>query len=151
MPEKISLGTKTQTAVLSWYLHQPRLGRCIPYSWERQVRSCYASPLIQDGRVEANKCLGIKTRWILGELSSNRTREIVYSLTDETTGISEVLAVDSSRYLVLERDSNVGASHLLKNILGRSNGSDRCLEYRVFVIPRSSTIKEVQKKEFIDC
>ncbi len=94
-------------------------------------------PLIQDGRIEANKCLGIKNSIILGELNSNRTREIVYSLTDETTGISEILAVDSSRYLVLERDSGVGATALIKKIyLADLTGVTGRIECRVVTNPK---------------
>lgn len=66
-------------------------------------------PLVQDGTVEGDKCLGLFTRWlVLDRETTVRDRshsQWVYPLTDESTGVSEVLAVDTDRYLVLERDS----------------------------------------------
>jgi prepilin-type N-terminal cleavage/methylation domain-containing protein len=38
------------------------------------------------------------------------------TLTDESTGVSEVLAVDAHRYLVIERDSNAGSDAKFKHI-----------------------------------
>lgn len=151
MPEKISLGTRRKPQFsLGTFTNRGLEGVSLIPGSDRFV-AVMQGPLIQDGRVEANKCLGVKTRWILGELSSNRTREIVYSLTDETTGISEVLAVDSSRYLVLERDSNVGASALIKKIyLADLTGVTDVSNIESLLSPGSSSIKEVQKKEFID-
>ena len=50
-------------------------------------------PLVQDGEVESEKCLGVNTRWLI--LDSRNvdaaTKQLVYPLTDESTGISEVL------------------------------------------------------------
>ncbi|MFN7874948.1 MAG: esterase-like activity of phytase family protein [Pirellula sp.] len=151
MPEKISLGTRRKPQFSrGTFTNRGMEGVSLIPGSDRFV-AAMQGPLIQDGRVEANKCLGIKTRWILGELSSNRTREIVYSLTDESTGISEVLAVDSSRYLVLERDSNVGASALIKKIyLADLTGVTDVSNVESLLTPGSSTIKEVQKREFID-
>ncbi len=116
MPEKIDLGTRRKPQFSrGTFTNRGMEGVTLIPGSDRYLIAMQG-PLIQDGRVEANKCLGLKTRWILGELSSNRTREIVYPLTDESTGVSEVLAIDSSRYLVLERDSNVGAAALIKKI-----------------------------------
>jgi hypothetical protein len=151
MPEKISLGTRRKPQFSSGTFTNRGMEGVSLIPGSERFMAVMQGPLIQDGRVEANKCLGIKTRWILGELSSNRTREIVYSLTDESTGISEVLAVDSSRYLVLERDSNIGATALIKKIyLADLTGVTDVSSVESLLNPGSASIKEVQKKEFID-
>jgi hypothetical protein len=151
MPEKISLGTRRKPQFSSGTFTNRGLEGVTLVPGSDRFLAVMQGPLIQDGRIEASKCLGIKTRCILGELSSNRTREIVYSLTDESTGISEVLAVDSSRYLVLERDSGIGATALIKKIyLADLTGVTDVSNVESLLTPGSSSIKEVQKKEFID-
>ena len=76
-------------------------------------------PLIQDGVVEGEKCLGLNTRWLVLDSQNSDgalSKQLVYPLTDESTGVSEVLAVDSDRFLVLERDSKLGAEATIKHI-----------------------------------
>lgn len=73
-------------------------------------------PLVQDGRVENNKCLGLNTRWFFKNLDNGDSAEWVYQLDDESTGVSEVLAVDNHRYLVIERDSRFGVDAKVKKI-----------------------------------
>jgi hypothetical protein len=73
-------------------------------------------PLVQDGRIEKNKCLGVWTRWAVIDAASGTSRQWAYKLDNESTGISEVLAVDSNRFLVLERDSNAGDAAKIKRI-----------------------------------
>lgn len=73
-------------------------------------------PLVQDGRIENNKCLGLNTRWFSYELVNGASAEWVYSLDDESTGVSEVLAIDNQRYLVIERDSKFGVDAKIKKI-----------------------------------
>ena len=73
-------------------------------------------PLVQDGRIEKKKCLGVWTRWISIDSSSGKTKQLAYRLDDESTGVSELLSVDAHRYLVLERDSNAGQKAKIKRI-----------------------------------
>lgn len=73
-------------------------------------------PLVQDGRVENSKCLGVWTRWIALDIATGITKQWVYQLDDESTGVSEVLSVDANRFLVLERDSKVGSKAKIKRI-----------------------------------
>jgi hypothetical protein len=73
-------------------------------------------PLVQDGRIEKNKCLGTATRWLVFDRQSSKSQEWVYLLDDESTGVSEVLAVDDHRFLVLERDSKAGLEAKIKKI-----------------------------------
>jgi hypothetical protein len=62
-------------------------------------------PLVQDGRIKNNKCFGIWTRWFAYRRDDGASEQWVYPLEDESTVVSEVLALDAKRYLVLERDS----------------------------------------------
>ncbi len=73
-------------------------------------------PLIQDGKVEGGKCLGIHTRLICLDTTHSQTKQWVYCLADESTGISEILTVDEDRFLVLERDGNAGNEARIKRI-----------------------------------
>lgn len=73
-------------------------------------------PLVQDGRIENNKCLGLITRWFSYNLDNGESAEWVYPLDDESTGVSEVLAIDNQRYLVIERDSKFGLDAKIKKI-----------------------------------
>jgi hypothetical protein len=73
-------------------------------------------PLVQDGRIEKKKCLGVWTRWIAIDTTTSKTKQLAYRLDDESTGISELLSVDATRYLVLERDSNSGQEAKIKRI-----------------------------------
>jgi hypothetical protein len=80
------------------------------------VVAAMQGPLVQDGRIEKNKCFGIWTRWYAQNLQTGQGVEWVYPLADESTGVSEVLAIDAKRFLVLERDSNAGVDAKIKRI-----------------------------------
>lgn len=73
-------------------------------------------PLVQDGRIENNKCLGLATRWLVYDLRGGPPKEWLYLLDDESTGVSEVLAIDDQRFLALERDSKSGSKAKIKRI-----------------------------------
>ena len=74
------------------------------------------SPLIQDGEMNEDKCLGLNCRWIIFDADRQLEKEVVYQLDDLKAGVSEVLVVSESKFLVLERDSNVGEEAKLKRI-----------------------------------
>ncbi len=74
------------------------------------------SVLAQDGKFEQNKCLGLNSRWLVSDLTGSKQRQVVYRLENTTTGVSEVLALDAQRYLVLERDGNGGEAAKVKRI-----------------------------------
>lgn len=82
----------------------------------RWLVAAMQGPLVQDGRIEKNKCLGIATRWLVVDLRNGSTKEWLYRLDDESTGVSEILAVDDQRFLVLERDSKAGTDAKIKKI-----------------------------------
>ena len=73
-------------------------------------------PLVQDGRIEKSKCIGLWTRWLVIDIETGKTKQLAYPMDDETTGVSEVLSVDANRYLVLERDSTSGDMAKIKKI-----------------------------------
>ena len=62
------------------------------------------------------RCQGDLVRWIAFDAEGNRTREVAYPLDIGASGISEILAVDEHRMLVLERDSNDGDEAKFKRI-----------------------------------
>jgi len=82
----------------------------------RTIVGAMQGPLVQDGRIEKKKCLGVWARWIVIDVASGKTKQWAYRLDDESTGLSEVLWVDDNRFLVLERDSNSGESAKIKRI-----------------------------------
>jgi len=78
-------------------------------------------PLIQDSYPKKEKRFGNHARLIQLDLTQESKqfhgmKQFLYPLTRIETGISEILAVDSSRYLVLERDSKKGKDAVIKAI-----------------------------------
>ena len=82
----------------------------------KQLIAAMQGPLIQDGVVEGEKCLGVNTRWLCVDMTTGKSKQWVYPLSNESTGVSEVLAVDATRYMVLERDSRLGVDANIKHI-----------------------------------
>lgn len=82
----------------------------------RWLVAAMQGPLVQDGRIENSKCLGLATRWLVYDLQNGGTKEWLYLLDDESTGLSEVLAIDDQRFLALERDSKAGSKAKIKRI-----------------------------------
>jgi len=74
------------------------------------------SPLVQDGKIKGDKCLGLNCRWMVFDANRNCEREVVYQLESLKTGVSEVLAVSETKFLVLERDSEIGQDAKIKRI-----------------------------------
>ena len=74
------------------------------------------SPLVQDAVIRDDKCLGINCRWLVLDRTGAPAQQLVYQLESVKTGVSEVLAVDENRFLVLERDSEVGSEAKVKRI-----------------------------------
>ena len=80
------------------------------------VWATFQSSLLQDGELVNGRCQGDLVRWIAFDAAGNRTREVAYPLDIGASGISEILAVDEHRMLVLERDSNDGDEAKFKRI-----------------------------------
>lgn len=82
---------------------------CLALSTDgRALLGLMQGPLLQDGRREGKKILGRRCRLLEVQLGSGALREFVYELDSEANGNSELLAIDSTRLLVLERDSESG-------------------------------------------
>ena len=111
------------------------------------------SPLIQDGALDKkNKRIGENVRILEITLETGATREFVYPLESPSLAISEIMAVDDHRYLVIERDSKAGAQTKGKLItLIDTNGATDVSG--VETLPTHGlpeTIKPVGKRTFID-
>jgi hypothetical protein len=63
------------------------------------ITACLQSPLLQDGGKQ-----GLFVRWLQLGTDGARARQIVYPLRDSNYVLSEVLAIDEHRFLVIERD-----------------------------------------------
>ncbi|MDX1930290.1 MAG: esterase-like activity of phytase family protein [Pirellulaceae bacterium] len=120
-----------------------------------QLIAAMQGALVQDGVVEGEKCLGLNTRWLVIDSQNKRagrTKQLVYPLTDESTGVSEVLAVDAHRYLVIERDSNAGNDAKFKHIyLADTQGATDVSS--IASLPRTQlpeSVKPISKSLLID-
>lgn len=74
----------------------------------RSLLGLMQGPLLQDGRRAGTKVLGRRCRLLEVQLVSGALREFVYELDSESNGNSELLAMDATRLLVLERDGESG-------------------------------------------
>jgi len=116
VPEKFGLSDRrTPPLVFGAFPNRGLEGIAVTPSGDTVV-AAMQGPLVQDGRIENNKCLGTRTRWIVHHPSDPKSTELIYSLDNESTGVSEVLAVDEDRFLVLERDSRIGSEAKIKKI-----------------------------------
>lgn len=76
------------------------------------------SPLIQDGGVDKeNKRVGLNCRIVTVEVATGTSREFVYPLDEAANGISEIVAVSATTFLVLERDGLLGKEAKYKKIV----------------------------------
>ncbi len=107
------------------------------------------SPLLQDGALAKDSRGGINVRLLAIQMSSGRTKEFLYQLSDgKKNGISEILAVNKHQFLVLERNSEANATAGFKTIFltelrGATDISDisslPCLEVPPGVRPVTKT------------
>ncbi len=73
------------------------------------------SPLIQDGALNAKlKRVGVNVRVLAIDVGVGSSRQFVYPLESARHGVSEMLAIDEHRMLVLERDGEPGAAARVK-------------------------------------
>jgi hypothetical protein len=110
------------------------------------------SPLIPEGLDRDNKRVGLNARLLEVTLKDGSTRELVYSLENETLGLNEILAISATRYLVIERDGLEGKEAKFKRlfVIDTSRSSDVS---KVDLLPLKrlpETIAPVSKKPFLD-
>jgi hypothetical protein len=79
----------------------------------RTLVGAMQSPLLQDGGRARD---GLSDRLLAVDLDTRATREYLYRMESSKTGVSEILAVDADRFLVLERDSKGGNEAALKSL-----------------------------------
>ncbi len=115
------------------------------------------SPLIQDGALdEKNERVGknIRVLQIGVELGEDwaKTKEYVYQIDDAKQGVSEMLAVNSRQFLVLERDGKAGTEARSKKIylIDIEGATDVSGVEKLPSADLPETIKPVSKKLFID-
>jgi hypothetical protein len=80
------------------------------------VWASYQSSLLQDGELIDGRCRGDFTRWIAFDRDGKRKAEVAYPMASRRSGISELLAMDENRMLVLERDGKAGEKAKIKRI-----------------------------------
>ncbi|TWT79789.1 hypothetical protein CA13_11960 [Planctomycetes bacterium CA13] len=98
--------------------------------------SMLQSPLIQDGKIEDHKCFGLNCRGIILDATAKDhddgeemvEHEFDYRLDSFASGTSEILAVDETRFLVIERDGQVGEAAKCKRIylIDTAKATDVC-------------------------
>jgi hypothetical protein len=105
------------------------------------------SPLIQDGGRD-----GLHVRLLELDIHSGDTREFVYPLTDKSHGLSEIVALDSDKFLVIERDSRAGAEARFKKLMQIEIGDATDVLTKPQLPPTQlpADIKPVVKSEFLD-
>jgi hypothetical protein len=75
-------------------------------------------PLIQDSkRTQKGKVKGLNCRLLEIDIASGATREFLYPLEHEGSKTSEMLALDDHRFLVIERDNQIGQNAGFKKIM----------------------------------
>lgn len=120
----------------------------------KQLIGLMQSPLIQDGKMNAKgKFDGLYCRIVAFNLDGNPTRQMVYPLDSQDNKLNEILAVDGSRYLTIERDGELGDDAKFKKIMeiDLSEASDISEVEKLPVDgPLPAQIVPVRKKVFID-
>ena len=75
-------------------------------------------PLIQDGALNGkNKRVGVNVRILFLDVTTGKPdKELVYKLDDPAFGLSEIVAVNATDFLVIERDGKAGAETRAKKV-----------------------------------
>ncbi len=118
-----------------------------------KLYSAMQGPLIQDGGLGAeNKRVGLNCRILELDAKSGKAREFVYHLSDPANGISEILAVSATEFLVLERDGLGGTDAKFKKVF-RVDISKASDVSAVEALPGGKLPKDivpVKKEPFLD-
>jgi hypothetical protein len=112
------------------------------------------SPLIQDGALDAgNRRIGVHVRMLQFDLAEGQSKEFVYPLEDPGNGVSEILAINSEQFLVLERDGKAGLQARCKKVFRidtRSATDVRSRDRLPSSPPLPADIRPVKKELFLD-
>ena len=119
----------------------------------KKLLGAMQSPLIQDGALDdENNRVGVNCRLLEVDLATGKTREFVYPLDDPANGVSEILAVSDSEFLVLERDSKAGKDAVTKKVF-RIDATAATDVSAVAALPRKGLpagVVPVKKVPFLD-
>lgn len=155
VPEKMVLAADPSTATSGTVPNRGMEGLAISHD-EKFIVGAMQGPLYQDSREENGKRNGLFARLVQFPIDASRDSDMrgqwVYPLEDVTCGISEILAVDDSRYLVIERDGLVGSLAKYKRIylIDTREATTISTETEVDPFQLSSSIKPVTKTLLID-
>jgi Esterase-like activity of phytase/IPTL-CTERM motif len=69
------------------------------------------NPLLQDGGRN-----GVNVRMVVFSIATGAVRELVYQLDNASLGVNEITAINSTEFLVVERDGRAGAAAQVKKI-----------------------------------
>lgn len=110
-------------------------------------------PLLQDCKPgKSGKPQGLNCRLLEIDLKSSATREYVYPLENHHTKLSEILAVDKNKFLVIERDGQTGDKAQFKRIMeiDLSQASDTSGIKKLPPKGLPKGVRPVKKSTFID-
>ena len=83
----------------------------------RKLFGLMQNALIQDGALDpTNRRVGLNTRLLEVDLKSGQTREYVYQLDRANRGLNELVAINDTQFLVVERDGDGGVKAAAKLI-----------------------------------
>ena len=117
-----------------------------------RIVAALQSHLIQDGEVENGWLMGRDTRWTCFDQNGQVNSHWVYQLDSSKVGVSEILAVDEDRFLVIERDGKDGADAKVKRIyladVRKATDVSEC--DNLLEESRSTNRRVIQKTLFLD-
>lgn len=112
-------------------------------------------PLIQDsapGKTPSGKRKGVNNRLLSIDPASGEMHEYVYILDKPSYGVSEILAIDEQRFLVLERDGEGGEQAACKKIyeIDLAGASDVSRQEKLPAGELPSDIRPAKKSLLVD-
>ena len=103
-------------------------------------------------RGKSGKRRGLNCRLLEIDLKTDATREFVYRLESHHTKLSEILAVDDGKFLVIERDGETASEAAFKRIMAidlkHATDTSRIESFPPKAVPTG--VRPVKKTTFID-
>lgn len=135
-------------------------GRQVGRGWEGlavtpggKVVAAMQNPLLQDGALDVDLVrVGLSDRILVAE-PSGKTREFLYPLDAKENGVNELLAINETLFLAIERDGKAGAAAKYKkiNLVDLRGATDISRIKKLPVDPvNAPAIKPVKKSVLID-
>jgi hypothetical protein len=110
-------------------------------------------PLLQDTKPgKKGKRQGLNCRLLEIDVKSGATREFVYPLENSHTKLSEILAMDDGKFLLIERDGQLGTNAAFKKIMAidLENATDSSQIAKLPPKGLPQGVQPVKKSTFID-